>query len=104
MPRSIKRSASQAAKARRQRAAAGQTPNSRSSCLHSLPSPSRSNGELLLKHAAKLGFEGMVPKMIDAPYPGSVGTLTISRCSVRALDAIAYLIVGVHDPEHNRIF
>jgi bifunctional non-homologous end joining protein LigD len=26
------------------------------------------NGELILKHAGKLGFEGVVSKTIDAPY------------------------------------
>jgi ATP-dependent DNA ligase len=26
------------------------------------------DGDLILKHAGKLGFEGVVPKTIDAPY------------------------------------
>jgi bifunctional non-homologous end joining protein LigD len=32
------------------------------------------DGELILKHAGKLGFEGVVSKTIDAPYaPGNCG-------------------------------
>jgi ATP-dependent DNA ligase len=32
------------------------------------------DGELILKHAGKLGFEGGVPKTLDAPYaPGNRG-------------------------------
>ena len=32
------------------------------------------DGELILKHAGKLGFEGVVSKTIDAPYaPGNRG-------------------------------
>jgi bifunctional non-homologous end joining protein LigD len=32
------------------------------------------DGELILKHAGKLGFEGVVSKTVDAPYaPGNRG-------------------------------
>jgi ATP-dependent DNA ligase len=34
------------------------------------------DGELILKHAGKLGFEGVVSKTFDAPYaPGNRGLL-----------------------------
>ena len=58
-----------------------------------------SDGELLLKHAGKLGFEGVVSKTIDAPYaPGNRGLWR----KAKALDRQEFVIVGWSDPEGSR--
>src|SRR3984885_15997501 len=56
-------------------------------------------GELILKHAAKLGFEGVVSKTIDAPYaPGNRGLWR----KAKALNRQEFVIVGWSDPEGSR--
>jgi ATP-dependent DNA ligase len=48
-------------------------------------------GELILKHAGKLGFEGVVSKTIDAPYaPGNRGLWR----KAKALNCQEFVIVG----------
>ena len=43
------------------------------------------DGELILKHAGKLGFEGVVSKTIDAPYaPGKSRPLAQSGAAARS--------------------
>jgi DNA ligase D-like protein (predicted ligase) len=57
------------------------------------------DGELILKHAAKLGFEGIVSKTIDAPYsPGNRGLWR----KVKSLNRQEFIIVGWSDPEGSR--
>jgi DNA ligase D-like protein (predicted ligase) len=57
------------------------------------------DGELILKHAGKLGFEGVVSKTIDAPYaPGNRGLW----CKSKALNRQEFVIVGWSDPEGSR--
>jgi bifunctional non-homologous end joining protein LigD len=57
------------------------------------------NGELILKHAGKLGFEGVVSKTVDAPYaPGNRG---LSR-KAKALNRQEFVVVGWSDPEGPR--
>jgi ATP-dependent DNA ligase len=57
------------------------------------------DGELILKHAGKLGFEGVVSKTIDAPYaPGNRGL----RRKAKALNRQEFVIVGWSDPEGSR--
>jgi DNA ligase D-like protein (predicted ligase) len=57
------------------------------------------NGELILKHAGKLGFEGVVSKTIDAPYaPGNRGLWR----KAKALNRQEFVIVGSSDPEGSR--
>jgi DNA ligase D-like protein (predicted ligase) len=57
------------------------------------------DGELILRHAGKLGFEGVVSKTIDAPYaPGNRG---IWR-KTKALNRQEFVIVGWSDPEGSR--
>jgi DNA ligase D-like protein (predicted ligase) len=57
------------------------------------------DGELILKHAGKLGFEGVVSKTIDAPYaPGNRGLWRKSK----ALNRQEFVIVGWSDPEGSR--
>jgi DNA ligase D-like protein (predicted ligase) len=57
------------------------------------------DGELILKHAAKLGFEGVVSKTIDAPYaPGNRGLWR----KAKALNRQEFVIVGWSDPEGSR--
>jgi ATP-dependent DNA ligase len=49
------------------------------------------DGELILKHAGKLGFEGVVSKTIDAPYvPGNRGLWH----KAKALNRQEFVIVG----------
>jgi DNA ligase D-like protein (predicted ligase) len=57
------------------------------------------NGELILKHAAKLGFEGVVSKTIDAPY--ALGNRGLWR-KAKALNRQEFVIVGWSDPEGSR--
>src|SRR3984957_257119 len=57
------------------------------------------DGELILKHAGKLGFEGVVSKTIDAPYaPGNRGLWR----KAKALNRQEFVIVGWLDPEGSR--
>jgi DNA ligase D-like protein (predicted ligase) len=56
-------------------------------------------GELILKHAGRLGFEGVVSKTIDAPYaPGNRGLWR----KAKALNRQEFVIVGWSDPEGSR--
>jgi ATP-dependent DNA ligase len=49
------------------------------------------DGELILKHAGKLGFEGVVSKTIDAPYaPGNRGLWR----KAKALNRQEFVVVG----------
>ena len=57
------------------------------------------DGELILKHARKLGFEGVASKTIDAPYaPGNRGLWR----KAKALNRQEFVIVGWSDPEGSR--
>jgi ATP-dependent DNA ligase len=57
------------------------------------------DGELILKHASKLGFEGVVSKTIDAPYaPGNRGLWR----KAKALNRQEFVVVGWSDPEGSR--
>jgi ATP-dependent DNA ligase len=57
------------------------------------------DGELILKHAGKLGFEGVVSKTIDAPYaPGNRGLWR----KAKSLNRQEFVIVGWSDPEGSR--
>ena len=57
------------------------------------------DGELILKHAGKLGFEGVVSTTIDAPYaPGNRG---LGR-KAKWLNRQEFVIVGWSDPEGTR--
>jgi DNA ligase D-like protein (predicted ligase) len=57
------------------------------------------DGELILKHAGKLGFEGVVSKTIDAPYaPGNRGLWRKAKW----LNRREFVIVGWSDPEGSR--
>jgi DNA ligase D-like protein (predicted ligase) len=57
------------------------------------------DGELILKHAGKLGFEGVVSKTNDAPYaPGNRGLWR----KAKALNRQEFVIVGWSDPEGSR--
>src|SRR6202453_4032876 len=57
------------------------------------------DGELILKHASKLGFEGVVSKTIDAPYaPGNRGLWR----KAKALNRQEFVVVGWSDPEGAR--
>jgi DNA ligase D-like protein (predicted ligase) len=57
------------------------------------------DGELILKHAGGLGFEGVVSKTIDAPYaPGNRGLWR----KAKALNRQEFVIVGWSDPEGSR--
>jgi ATP-dependent DNA ligase len=57
------------------------------------------DGELILKHAGKLGFEGVVSKTIDAPY--AQGNRGLWR-KAKALNRQEFVIVGWSDPEGSR--
>jgi ATP-dependent DNA ligase len=53
----------------------------------------------MLRHAGKLGFEGVVSKTIDAPYaPGNRGLWR----KAKALNRQEFVIVGWSDPEGSR--
>ncbi|HEY1864053.1 MAG TPA: hypothetical protein VGG77_10260, partial [Roseiarcus sp.] len=55
--------------------------------------------ELILQHAGKLGFEGVVSKTIDAPYaPGNRGLWR----KAKALNRQEFVVVGWSDPEGSR--
>jgi DNA ligase D-like protein (predicted ligase) len=57
------------------------------------------DGELILKHAGKFGFEGVVSKTIDAPYaPGNRGLWRKAKASNRQ----EFVVVGWSDPEGSR--
>jgi DNA ligase D-like protein (predicted ligase) len=57
------------------------------------------DGALILEHAGKLGFEGVVSKTIDAPYaPGNRGLWR----KAKALNRQEFVIVGWSDPEGSR--
>ena len=57
------------------------------------------DGELILEHAGKLGFEGVVSKTIDAPYaPGNRGLWR----KAKALNRQEFVVVGWSDPEGSR--
>jgi hypothetical protein len=57
------------------------------------------DGELILKHAGKLGFEGVVSKTIDAPYaPGNRGLWRKAKW----LNRQEFVLVGWSDPEGTR--
>ena len=57
------------------------------------------DGELILKHAGKLGFEGVVSKTLDAPYaPGNRGLWR----KAKALNRQEFVVVGWSDPEGTR--
>ena len=57
------------------------------------------DGELILKHAGKLGFEGVVSKTIDAPYAS--GNRGLWR-KAKALNRQEFVVVGWSDPEGSR--
>src|SRR5580693_9626927 len=57
------------------------------------------DGELILKHAGKLGFEGVVSKTVDAPYaPGNRGLWRKAKW----LNRQEFVVVGWSDPEGSR--
>jgi ATP-dependent DNA ligase len=57
------------------------------------------DGELILKHAGKLGFEGVVSKTVDAPYaPGNRGLWRKAKW----LNRQEFVVVGWSDPEGTR--
>ena len=56
-------------------------------------------GELILRHAANLGFEGVVSKTIDAPY--APGNRSLWR-NAKALNRQEFVVVGWSDPEGSR--
>ena len=57
------------------------------------------DGQLILTHAGKLGFEGVVSKTIDAPYaPGNRGLWR----KAKALNRQEFVVVGWSDPEGSR--
>ena len=57
------------------------------------------DGELILKHASKLGFEGVVSKTIDAPY--APGSRSLWR-KAKALNRQEFVVIGWSDPEGSR--
>jgi DNA ligase D-like protein (predicted ligase) len=57
------------------------------------------DGDLILKHAGKLGFEGVVSKTIGAPYaPGNRGLWRKAKW----LNRQEFVVVGWSDPEGTR--
>jgi DNA ligase D-like protein (predicted ligase) len=57
------------------------------------------DGELILRHAGKLGFEGVVSKTIDAPYsPGNRGLWRKAKW----LNRQEFVVVGWSNPEGSR--
>jgi DNA ligase D-like protein (predicted ligase) len=57
------------------------------------------DGELILKHAGKLGFEGVVSKTVDAPYAS--GNRGLWR-KAKWLNRQEFVVVGWSDPEGTR--
>jgi bifunctional non-homologous end joining protein LigD len=58
------------------------------------------DGELILKHAVKLGFEGVVSKSIDAPYaPGNRGLWR----KAKSLNRQEFVVASWSDPEGSRL-
>jgi ATP-dependent DNA ligase len=57
------------------------------------------DGELILQHAGKLGFEGVVSKTIDAPYTS--GNRGLWR-KAKWLNRQEFVVVGWTDPEGSR--
>ena len=57
------------------------------------------DGELILEHAGKLGFEGVVSKTIDAPY--APGNRSLWR-KAKWLNRQEFVVVGWSDPEGTR--
>jgi ATP-dependent DNA ligase len=57
------------------------------------------DGEFILKHAGKLGFEGVVSKTIDAPYAS--GNRGLWR-KAKSLNRQEFVVVGWSDPEGSR--
>jgi ATP dependent DNA ligase domain len=57
------------------------------------------DGELILQHAGKLGFEGVVSKTIDAPYTSGNRGLW---CKAKWLNRQGFVVVGWTDPEGSR--
>ena len=57
------------------------------------------DGELIRRHACRLGFEGVVSKTVDAPYaPGNRGLWRKSKC----LNRQEFVVVGWTEPEGSR--
>ena len=57
------------------------------------------DGQLILEHAGKLGFEGVVSKTADAPYaPGNRGLWRKAKW----LNRQEFVVVGWSDPEGSR--
>jgi bifunctional non-homologous end joining protein LigD len=57
------------------------------------------DGELIRRHACKLGFEGVVSKKADAPYaPGNRGLWRKAKCVNRQ----EFVVVGWTNPEGSR--
>ena len=57
------------------------------------------DGELITRHAGKVGFEGVVSKTIDAPYaPGNRGLWRKAKW----LNRQEFVVVGWSDPEGTR--
>jgi DNA ligase D-like protein (predicted ligase) len=57
------------------------------------------DGQLILEHAGKLGFEGVVSKTVDAPYaPGNRGLWRKAKW----LNSPEFVVVGWSDPEGSR--
>jgi ATP-dependent DNA ligase len=57
------------------------------------------DGDLILKHAGQLGFEGVVSKTMDAAYaPGNRGLWR----KAKALNRQEFVVVGWSDPEGSR--
>ena len=59
----------------------------------------KGDGELVRRSACQLGFEGVVSKMVDAPYvPGNRGLWRKAKC----LNRQEFVVVGWADPEGAR--
>jgi ATP-dependent DNA ligase len=62
------------------------------------------DGELILKHAGKLGFEGVISKTIDAPYaPGNRGLWRKAKWLNRQEFVIVGSSAGATPKDHDRI-
>jgi ATP-dependent DNA ligase len=74
-------------------------PLDRKQARPSVQGPGSGDGELILQHVGKLGFEGVVSKTIDAPYaPGNRGVWR----KAKALNRREFVVVGWSDPEGSR--